>query len=92
MVAEVLNSTYVVLIIKCVFILKMVCFLSFLDIIYTVYTMVEEGCDIKYYLKNILLLYNSFFPPVTFPSMFQFLIIFGTGFEVLTVLRIHNVV
>ena len=54
--------------------------------------MVEEGCDIKYYLKNILLLYNSFFPPVTFPSMFQFLIIFGTGFEVLTVLRIHNVV
>ena len=32
------------------------------------------------------------FPNVTFPSTFQFLIIFGTGFEVLTVVRIHNVV
>jgi len=28
---------------------------------------------------------------VTFPSTFQFLIIFGTGFEVLTVVRICNV-
>ena len=32
------------------------------------------------------------FPNVTYPSMFQFLIIFGTGFEVLTVVRNHNVV
>ena len=30
--------------------------------------------------------------PVTFPPTFQFLIIFGMGFEVLTVVRIHNVV
>jgi len=29
---------------------------------------------------------------MTFPSMFQFLIIVGTGFGVLTVVRIHNVV
>jgi len=27
-----------------------------------------------------------------FPSTFQFLIIFGMGFEMLTVVRIHNVV
>jgi len=40
--------------IKCVFILKMVCFPSFLDVIYTMYTVVEKVCDIKYYVKNIL--------------------------------------
>jgi len=28
---------------------------------------------------------------VTFPSAFQFLTIFGTEFQVLTVVRIHNV-
>jgi len=58
-----------------------------------VYTVVEEVCDIKYYVKNTLLFYIiQFSPPVTFPSTFRFLIIFGTGFEMLTVVRIHNVV
>jgi hypothetical protein len=90
-VPEVWNSTYVVLIINCVFILKMFCSLSFLYIIYTVYPVVEKVCDIKYYVKNILFFCNCFHN-VTFPSTFQFLIIFGTGFEVLTVVRIHNVV
>ena len=32
------------------------------------------------------------FPIVTFPSTFQFVIIFGTGFVVLTMERIRNVV
>jgi len=32
------------------------------------------------------------FPNVIFPSTFQFLTIFGTGIELLTVERIHNVV
>jgi len=53
---------------------------------------VEKVFDIKYYVKIILLFYNSVFPSVTFPSTFQFLIIFGTGFEELTVVRICNVV
>jgi len=53
---------------------------------------VGKVCDIKYCVTiyTVLLWFN--FPYVTFPSMFQFLIIFGTGFEVLTVVRIRNVV
>ena len=48
-VVEVSNSTYVVLIIKYVFILKMVCFLCFFETYYiTMYTAVEKVCDIKY--------------------------------------------
>ena len=47
-VVEVWNSTYVVLIVKCVFILKMVCFLSFLRRnIQQCSQLVEIVCDIK---------------------------------------------
>jgi len=49
-------------------------------------------CDIKYCVT----IYTAFllfsFPNVTYPSTFQFLILFGMGFEVLTVVRIRNVV
>jgi len=50
--AKVWNSAYVVLIIKYVFMLKMVCFLSFFfwDVIYNS-TQLEKVCDIKYYVK-----------------------------------------
>ena len=58
----------------------------------TVYTVGEKVCDIKYYMKIYTALPQFSFPNVTFPSTFQFLIIFGTGLEVLTVVRIHNVV
>ena len=51
----------------------------------------------KYVILNIFsvkkhtALLSSNFPNVTFPSMLQmFLIFFGTGFEVLKVVRIHN--
>ena len=53
--------------------------------------MVEKECDKEYSVKNTVILFSSF-PNVTFPSTFQFLIILGTGFEVLTVVRIRNVV
>ena len=70
-VAEVWNSPYVVLIIKCVFILNMVCFLSFLrHIIYSV-QLVEKVCDVKYYVKNILLNCNSVFPMWHFHQRFS---------------------
>jgi len=52
-------------------------FSVFLDIIYTVYTVVEKVCDIKYYVKNILLFYNSVFPIWHFYKRFsskQFLV------------------
>jgi len=52
----------------------------------------EKVCDIKYYVKIYTTLLQFSFPNVIFPSTFQFLIIFGMGFEVLTMLRIHNVV
>ena len=53
-VTELWNSSYVVLTIKCVFILKMICFLSFLRHIIKHYTqLVEKACDIKYYVKKI---------------------------------------
>jgi len=57
-----------------------------------VYTVGEKVCDIKYYVKVYTPLLQCSFPNVTFPSTLQFLIIFGTGFEVLTMVRIHNVV
>ena len=50
----------------------------------------EKVCDIKYYVKYILLFCNSVF--AMWPSMFQFSVIFGMEFEVLRVVRIHNVV
>jgi len=53
---------------------------------------VENVCDIKYYVKKYTALLYFSSPSVIFPSTFQFLIIFGTGFEVLTVVRIRNVV
>jgi len=52
----------------------------------------KKVCDIKYYVQIYTTLLQFSFPKVIFPSIFQFLIIFGTGFEVLTVVRIHNVV
>ena len=55
------------------------------------YTVGEKVCDIKYYMKIYTALPQFSFPNVTFPSTFQFLIIFGMGLEVLTVVRIHNV-
>jgi len=58
----------------------------------TVCTVSEKVCDIKYYVKIYTALLQFSFPNVIFPSMFRFLIIFGTGLEVLTVVRIHNVV
>jgi len=52
----------------------------------------EKECDKEYYVKkNTLNLFFSF-PNVTFPATFQFLIIFGAGFEVFTVVGIRNVV
>jgi len=56
-----------------------------------VYTVGEKVCDIKYYVKIYIAVLQFSFPNVTFPSAFQFLIIFGMGFEVITMLRIHNV-
>ena len=99
-----------VLIVKCVFILKMVFFPLFFEMHYlTVFTVFERLCDIKYchniysfpliqcvifntVSQYILLFCYSVFPNVIFSSTFQFLIIFGAGFEVLTVMRIRNVV
>jgi len=57
-----------------------------------VYTIGGKVCDIKYYVKVYTPLVQFSFPNVTFPKTLQFLIIFGTGFEVLRVVRIHNVV
>jgi len=57
-----------------------------------VYTVGEKVYDIKYCMKIYTALLQYSFPNVTFPSTFQFSIIFGMGFEVLTVMRIHNVV
>ena len=56
---------------------------------FTLLYAMERVCDIKYYVKiyTTLLLFN--FPSVIFLSMFQFLITFGTGFEVFTVETIH---
>ena len=87
------KSSYVVLIVKCVFILKMLCLLNFLrrNIKRCTHKM-EKECDKEYYVKkNTLNLFFSF-PNVTFPATFQFLIIFGAGFEVFTVVGIRNVV
>ena len=56
------------------------------------YTVGEKVCDIKYCMKIYTALLQFSFPNVTFPSTFQFLVIFGTGFEVLTEVRIRNVV
>ena len=52
----------------------------------------ENVCDNKYYLNIYTALPQFSFTNVTFPLTFQFLIIFGTGFVVLTMARIHNVV
>jgi len=57
-----------------------------------VYTVSAKVCDIKYYVKIYTALLQFCFPNVTFPSTIQFLIMFGMGFEVLTMFRIHNVV
>jgi hypothetical protein len=53
---------------------------------------VENVCDNKYHLNIYTALPQFSFTNVTFPLTFQFLIIFGTGFVVLTMARIHNVV
>ena len=50
---------------------------------------VERECYIKYYVEIYTTLLLFSFPSVTFLSMFQFVITFGTGFEVLTVERIQ---
>ena len=86
-VIKVWNSTYVVLIIKCVFILKMVCFLRFFEMQYITEFTVGGKSVIS---ENIYCSSITQFSRVTSPLMF--LIIFGTGFEVLTVVSIHNVV
>ena len=54
--------------------------------------LVEKVCDIKYYGKKMYFYYTIQFSNVTFPSTFEFLIIFGIGFELPTVVRIRNVV
>ena len=56
---------------------------------YTLLYTVEKVCDVKYYVKLYTALLLFSFPNVTFLSMFQFLVTFGMGFEVLTVERIH---
>jgi len=91
---ELWSSSYAVLTIKCVFILIMVRFFSLCETKYETpcTQLMENVCDIKYCVcKKILLFYNSFFP-VWRPSTFQFIIFFGTGFEVHAEARIHNVV
>jgi len=57
-----------------------------------VFTVGGKVCDIKHCVTIYTVLLEFSFPYVTFPSMFQLLIIFGTGFKVLTVVRIRNVV
>jgi len=47
---------------------------------------------ILYNVKIYTALLQFSFLNVTFPSTFQFLIIFGMGFDVLTLVTIHNVV
>jgi len=49
-----------------------------------VYTVSAKVCDIKHYVKIYTVLLQFSFPIVIFPSTVQFLIMFGTGFEVLT--------
>jgi len=73
-VVQVWDSTYVVLIVKCVFILKTVCFLSFLRRNIEQWSqLVEKVCDIEYYAqKYIVLLYNSVFATWHFHQCFNF--------------------
>jgi len=56
--------------------------------------LVEKVCNIKYGVcKNLSVYFVIQFPSVAFPSTHQlFLIFVGTGFEVLTVVKIHNAV
>jgi hypothetical protein len=56
------------------------------------YTVGEKVSYIKYYVKIYTALLQFSFPIVTFPSTFQFLKILGMRFEVLTMVKIHNVV
>jgi len=91
---ELWNSSYVVLTVKCVFILIMVRFLSLCETKYKTpcTQLVKNVCDIKYYVckKHTAVLYSFF--PVWLPSTFRFIIFFGTGYEALTEARIHNMV
>jgi len=82
----------VVLTLKCVFILIMVYFLNLRqNMKHSLHKWWKQYIILNTIsVKNVLLFYNSVFP---FPSLLQsFLILFGTRFEVLTVVTIHNVV
>ena len=97
----------VVLIVKFIFILKMVCFFIFWDTIFknveTRYIVVfgrnilqcsqwvGKVCDIKCRVKIYTKCIIHFYQ-CDFPSTCQFLIIFGMGFELLTAVSICNVV
>jgi hypothetical protein len=84
----------VVLTIKYLFILIMVHFLSLCETKYErlCTLLVEVVGDVKYCVcKTHTALLEFIFPNVTFPSTLQlFLIFFGAGLEVLTVVRIPN--
>jgi hypothetical protein len=91
-VVEVWNSPYVVLIIKYVFILRMVCFLSFWDAIYNS----VQGQWKKYVMINtVWYIYRSAIiqsSQCDISINVAVVINFSTGFEVLTAVRICNVV
>ena len=86
----VIYSSHVVLIVQSIVILKIVCFLSFFKMwcitVYTVGGVILILCK-EIYCSSIFSFLN-----VTFPSTLQFLKIFGMGLDVLTVVKIHNVV
>jgi len=73
----------------------MVHYLSFLETKYA--TQCTQLVEKYVVLNNMTVKLNTIlefsFPSVTFPSTFQlFLTFLGTGFEMFTVVRIHNVV
>jgi hypothetical protein len=58
-----------------------------------VYTVGEKECGIKYCVFKKHTAHPVIHFPMIFPSMLQlFFIFFGTGFEVLAVVRIYNAV
>ena len=92
---ELWNSSYVVLTVKCVFTPIMVHF----QILWGTKNetlcakFVEKLRDVKYCVcQKHTALVSFCFPNLTFPSTLQFLLFFGIGFEVLTVVKINNVV
>jgi hypothetical protein len=93
---ELWNSLYVVLTVKCIFTPIMVHF----QILWGTKNetlciqFVEKLHVVKYCVcQKHTALVSFCFPNLTFPSMLQlFLLVFGTGFEVLTVVKINNVV